>query len=700
MKISDGTLAVPLMPSGLVRRFLQAARDTCILAAVFMLSAFMLSAASASAQESAAPASAIIVTGRGLGDTPAVPAYSVQTLSGERLWSSGSGRIEDVLAGVAGFQQFRRSDSRSANPSAQGVTLRALGGNATSRSLVLLDGVPMADPFFGYVPLSALAPERLASARVTRGGGAGAFGAGAVAGVIELTSAGPEALGLLSGSALANDRGESELTATLAPRLGAGFAVAAARWDRGQGFWITPLAQRSAASVRARYESWSTSLRGVAPLSDDVELQLRGLLFADHRTLRFAGADSSSSGEDASLRLVGRGGWQFDALAYVQARDFSNVVISSTSFKKTLDQRRTPSTGFGGKLELRPPLGEAHVLRLGGDWRIASGGLQEEAYSAVTGLVTARRRAGGKNSDLGVYAEDDWTFGAAVLTAGVRADHWSVSSGNFREANAAGTITTDTLFPNRSGWETSLRGGAVWRLGGGISLRGAAYQAIRLPTLNELYRPFVVFPVTTRANAALTNERLRGFEAGLDFAPSANVAFSLTAFDNRVKNAIANVTIAANLRERRNVDGLHSRGIELGAGLRFGRISFDGSLALTDAKVEASGVSAALNGLRPAQTPKLATSATLGWHPREGWLLSATLRHVGAQYEDDLQSDLLPAATTLDAFVQLPLAGTFSLILRAENLTDAEVITRNQAGSIDLGVPRTLWAGIRVALRP
>ena len=35
----------------------------------------------------------------------------------------------------------------------------------------------------------SLAPERLASVRVTRGGGSGAFGAGAVAGTIELTSA-------------------------------------------------------------------------------------------------------------------------------------------------------------------------------------------------------------------------------------------------------------------------------------------------------------------------------------------------------------------------------------------------------------------------------------------------------------------------------------------------------------------------------
>ena len=294
------------------------------------------------------PTDPIVVTGSGLEATPATPAYDQTILERERLTGSASGRLEEVLSGVAGFQQFRRSDSRSANPSAQGATLRALGGNATSRALVLLDGVPMADPFFGYIPFSALAPERLARVRVTRGGGSGAFGAGAVAGTIELESAGADELGLVDGRALIDDRGETEASASLAPRLGAGFAVVSGRWDRGQGFWTTPRSQRVAASARAQYESWSAGVRMVAPLAPAIELQARVLAYHDQRTLRFAGADSTSSGQDASLRLVGRGRWGFDALGYVQARDFSNVVISATSFRRTLDQRRTPSTGLGG----------------------------------------------------------------------------------------------------------------------------------------------------------------------------------------------------------------------------------------------------------------------------------------------------------------------------------------------------------------
>jgi outer membrane receptor protein involved in Fe transport len=649
-----------------------------------------------------APDAPIVVTGRGLADTPAVPAYDVQEIGRERITTSASGRIEDVLSSVAGFQQFRRSDSRASNPSAQGVTLRALGGNATSRALVLLDGVPLADPMFGYIPLSAIDPERLASVRVTRGGGAGAFGSGAVAGTIELTSADAATLGLFSGSALVDDRGETELSGTLAPRLGDGFAQISGRWDRGRGYWTTPSAQRVPASTRARYDSWSTAVRAVAPLTDDVELQGRGMLFEDNRVLRFRGAFTGTSGQDVSLRLVGRGAWQFDVLGYLQTRDFHNVVISSTSFLKTLDQRRTPSTGIGGKIELRPPVGRGHVLRFGTDLRIGDAELQEENYGTANGVfgVTAGRRAGGRNSDLGLFVEDDWTLGSLVLTGGLRADRWTIRDGFLRVTNGAGTIvTTNNVFADRDGWDTSFRGGAVWRAGHGLSLRAAGYSGIRLPTVNELYRPFVVFPVTTNANAALRNEELRGADLGIDFAPSPAVNLSVTAFYNKVENAIANVTTATNVRQRQNVDAIRAKGLEFTAALQLGTVSLDGSLALTDAEVQASGTQAQLDGKRPAQTPKVAASATVAWRPHPGWTFAATLRHVGAQFEDDLQVDVLPAATTLDAYAELPLAGPFSLVLRGENLTDEAIVTRNQAGSIDLGAPRTIWAGLKVRVK-
>ncbi|MEG3145073.1 TonB-dependent receptor [Sphingomonas sp. RT2P30] len=635
----------------------------------------------------------VVVLGHGLALPPGTPAYGAVTIDRDRLTGDASGRVEDVLADVAGFQQFRRSDSRSANPSAQGVTLRALGGNASSRALVLLDGVPLADPFFGYIPFNALSPERLAAVRITRGGGSGPFGAGAVAGTIELVSAGRADLPPVGASAFYGSDRAVALTGTVSPTLGTGFATLSGRFERGDGFYTTPRDQRVAATARARYRDGSGGLRIVAPIDAQTELQFNGTLYDDHRTLRFVGADSSSQGQDASVRLVHRGGWQIDALAYVQARNFTNKVISATSFRLTLDQRNTPATGVGGKIELRPPVGPDHVLRIGIDTRLAHGRLYEDGYAA--GAVTTRRTAGGDSSTLGAFIEDDWTTGRLVLTGGARIDRWTLTGGFLDERNAAGATTTDNRFADRDGQQATARAGLLYHASPALALRAAGYTGFRLPTLNELYRPFVVFPITTQANAALGLEKLRGAEIGIDAMPLRGVKIGLTAFYNRLGSAIANVTIGINQRQRQNVDAIVARGIEATLEARHGAMSLTASYAFSDSHVEASGVAARLDGLAPAQSPRHAASATLAWAPRAGPSLSATLRHVGRQYEDDLQTDVLPAATTVDAVVRLPITRRLSLVARGENLFDASVITRNAGGSIDLGTPRTLWIGLR-----
>ena len=662
--------------------------------ATLLTGAALLGAGPLAAQDGQDDNAVIVVTGTGLPDPPAAPAYATVMLEREVLTTAASGRLEDALGTVAGFQQFRRSDSRSANPSAQGATLRALGGNAASRALVLLDGVPMSDPFFGYVPYSALPPDRIGTVEVTRGGGAGPFGAGALAGTIRLESAGPEALGKGTASALVNDRGESELAASIAPQLGGGHVVLSGRWDRGQGFFTTPDAERVPASARARFDGWSVSGRAVQPLGPDVEMQLSGLAFRDHRTLRFAGADNSIRGEDLALRLVGRGDWQFEALAYGQWRNFTNIVISSTQFTPVLDQKDTPASGFGAKLELRPPLGRGHVLRLGMDYRRNEGTLLEDAFSAFTGALRENRWGGGEIADVGLFVEHDWQVSPALtLTGGMRADRYRIARGFYRALDADGKVLTDDQFANRADWQGSWRGGALLRASDTVQLRAAAYRGFRLPTLNELYRPFVVFPVVTQANAALQPEHLVGFELGANATPAAGVSLDVTVFHNRLKGAIANVTLEPNLRQRRNLGAVEAQGIEAEVHLSRGAFALDASAAFIDARVRDDAASA-LDGNRPPQVPRFSGSVRGSWRSDRG-VFAATLRHGSRQFESDQETDILPAATTFDLYAQVPLAGRWGMVGRVENLLDEKIVTRNSGGSIDLGAPRTAWIGVR-----
>src|SRR5205814_9484233 len=129
------------------------------------------------------------------------------------------------------------------------------------------------------------------------------------------------------------------------------------------------------------------------------------------------------------------------------------------------------------------------------------------------------------------------------VSAGARLDRWQMSDGHlFEQAIAIGAVLRDERDPKRHGWLPTARGGVLVPLGRGLSLRSAAYLGWRMPTLNELFRPFRAGLDATAANPELDPERLVGAEVGVDYAKG-EVRLSLTGFANRLKDAIANVTL-------------------------------------------------------------------------------------------------------------------------------------------------------------
>jgi vitamin B12 transporter len=660
----------------------------------------------------AAPAAAqslqqdIVVTGASLPQTPGDAAYDVATIDQDRLQSVASGRLEDVLRDVAGFAQYRRSDSRSAQPTSQGATLRGLGGNASSRALITLDGVPFIDPFGGWESFSAIDPERLGLVRVTRGGGSGTFGPGALAGTIELSSAGPNQLPPIWVDAAYGSRNSVDSHAGVSGTMGGGYGFLSASYARGDGFVPIIKADRGPVDEPANYEQASVSGRAVFPVGANTELQASGLVFTDKRSRGTPFQPNSTTGADASLRLVGRGDWGYEALAYVQARSFSagyaSINDARTVATETLNQYSVPSTGLGGRFELRPPTGEHIQIRLGTDTRYVTG-QTDELYQYVAGSPVNGRAAGGQSLTVGAFAETSAEpVDGLTLTAGGRIDRWRIIDGFLRQHTlATGTVLTNTAYPDRSGWRPTGRGGVAWKPGdSAITLRVAGYLGWRLPTLNELYRTYRVGSDTTQANPFLNPERLKGVDGGIDFDPLPNLHLAATVFVNRLEDAIGNVTtaIAANgartlLRE--NLDAITSKGAELDARLALGLWSLSASYAYTDAHVHSPGAAAQLNGLQPAQTAKHSASATVGWAGRLAHL-SATLRYIGPQFEDDLNTETLKGAVTLDATALVPIGHGFSIEARAENLSN----TRVEAGIsgdniIERATPRTLWIGFR-----
>lgn len=664
------------------------------------------------------PAPDIVVTGRGLAPPPGDRAFDVVTIDRDRIRQNASARLEGVLADVAGLQQFRRADSRSANPTSHGLSLRGIGGNASSRALLILDGVPQTDPFGGWIAFPAYATDRIGSIRVIRGGGSGYYGPGALTGTIEMESASPDQLSPVEARAAYGSRASVDAQGSATLTRGPGFATATLGYARGDGFTPIVAEDRGDVDGPAPYEQASAALRGVIAVAPDTEFQATATAFTDQRERGTAYTDNLSQGADASVRLVGRGRWGWQALGYVQTRafasSFAGVAADRSTVTQTLNQYNTPATGVGARIEISPPLGDRINLRVGGDVRRVSG-KTEELYTFVAGAPTRQRFAGGVSTTVGAFANGSVEAGPVTLDLAGRLDRWSITDGFLFEQQIAGsTVLTDTRFADREGTEATGRAGVAWRVIPPLTVRAAGYRGWRLPTLNELYRPFRAGTDATAANAALAPETLTGWEVGATLLPARGVTVAATYFDNRLEDAIANVTrgtgpgtfpgvgfVAAGgaYRVRQNLDAIRSRGVEVDASAQRGDLFARASWSHVAARVEASGMAATLDGLRPAQTPRDSVSATLGW-ARGGWALSGTARSLASQFDDDQNTRRLADATTFDAFATVPLGRGLSIEARAENLSDTRVETAiTGLDTVERATPRTLWIGFRYVMR-
>ncbi|QMW21542.1 TonB-dependent receptor [Sandaracinobacteroides saxicola] len=625
-----------------------------------------------------AVAEEIVVTGRPLPLPPGAGAFSAVTIDD---LSVPSGRLDAALRQVAGLALFRRSDSRSANPTSQGVTLRGLGGNAASRALVLLDGVPMNDPFAGWVAWPAL--SGVADARVTRGGG---LLPGALAGTVELFSGTAPARVELAGGSW----GSARAAGALSMAVGEGALSLGGGVDRGNGF---RLFEGGAVDQATPYAQGMVAARGVVPLGEG-EVQVRLAGHEDRRNRGLDGADSRVRGADASVRFVQRSGWGVEAVVHGQLRDFANRTLVADAARQsaavTLDQVKTPASGWGGSLELRP----AEGLRFGGDWR-ASEGVTQELFRYQQGVPTRFRRAGGRSLTAGVWAEAEGEIAPELrLVAAGRLDHWRLRGGFVEERVLGGASLLESRAVGRDGWQPTGRAGLVWRPAPAWALRAAGYHSWRLPTLNELYRPFRVGAELTEANAALRPERLWGAEAGVRFAPLSTLSLDVTGYWNRLSGPVANVTLAPGLRRRLNLRALRVWGLEAEARAEMGRFEAAVSGAFADARVDGGTVAPGLSGLRPAQTPRWSASGRVGW-TGEGAEARALLRHQSALWDDDLNTRRLRPATTLDLDGAVRLTGLMWLTLAVENATDTRVEVATNGALVERGQPRTVWLGVR-----
>ena len=641
---------------------------------------------------------------------------NVTVLTRRDLARSPGRSVDGVLNALPGFGLFRRTSSEVAHPTSQGVSLRGIGASGTSRTLVMLDGMPLNDPFGGWVQWGKVRLASLDRLEVLRGGATHAWGNYALGGVIALESRRPRKSGVTigirggNGGTVSSDvaltlrRGRTSLSVDVGQFHTSGYALIRER-QRGA---IDGTAGSRNASGRIRLHHTRASGRSIllqAGGFDESRDNGTPLTGNGTKTVFASARFSSAGGEDGRLSLS----------AFGQAQRFrsffSSQVVDRSSEGPALDQYRVPSWGAGASGTWQRLVADRHLVSVGADARFQSGETNERFFFS-DGMFLRERNAGGDQQVYGAFVRltlvpDERTH----ISVGVRSDLWRANNGFRKEREiASGNVRLDTDSAPRSEWLVNPQVGIKQALSEHVSAYGSGYRTFRGTTLNELYRPFRVRSDITAANASLEPERLTGVEAGLRFERD-EVTLQAGGFWNDVDDLVVNRTIGMGpgpvdpcgfvpgggiCRQRDNVAGSRMRGVEFEAEIRRGGWTATTRYALTDSRFTDTPRQLSLEDKRLPQVARHRAVVSVGRLVGAN-AIEIRMRYVGQQYEDDLNTLPLDDFAVVDVAASREVGQGFVLTAQIENVFDATYPVGFSGGLETVGAPWRFTIGVQFA---
>lgn len=643
---------------------------------------------------------------------------NVTVLTKEDIQQSAAQTIDDLLRQVPGFSLFRRSSSLVTHPTTQGVSLRGIGPSGVSRTLVLLDGIPLNDPFGGWVYWSKVPLESIEQIEVVRGGGSSVWGNYALGGVINIITQRPQKRTLrFVGEGGTRETVNLDLFASDL-RGPIGVAVEGNYFHTG-GYKVIRGDQRGAIDINADSEHKTFNGKLEYTLSPEATLVFHGSYFTEDRgngtPLTNNATDAGYIRGGAHFKTPDGSDWKLDVFSHLQTFEstFSSQASDRNSETPALDQFDVPSTAVGSSFQWAKQIHQSHLLTAGTDLRWIDGETNEDFFF-TGGQFTRRRKAGGEQQLAGIFLQDIVTASSRwQVTLGGRLDFWRNFEGSRVERNLqTGAITRNESFPDRDRLAFSPRVAVLFHATDTLSARSSFYMGFRAPTLNELYRPFRVRNDITEANASLDPERLIGGEVGVDYFILGGLLGRLTGFWNELKDPIANVTIGSGpgtvtpcgfvpaggvCRQRQNLERSRIRGLEAELEYRLNTSwIMSGSYLFNDTEVLSAPNQPELEGKQIAQVPKHQLTLKLSYSKPD--LFNATIqgRYVAKQFEDDLNSLSLGDFFVVDLQLSRQIIKGLEAFLGVENLFDKTYeVGKTADGLITIGAPLLVHGGIQ-----
>ncbi len=596
----------------------------------------------------------------------------------QQLEQWGPLTTDDKLRLVPGFSLLRRSGSQTANPTSQGVSLRGLGASGASRALVLVDGVPINDPFGGWIYWARVPQSSLSEVQLVPGGVSALYGNDALGGVVNMETK----------PAIETDADIEGSWGNENSPFGSGWgAIRMGQWSlsgsgegyRTNGYIDVPQSVRGTVDTPVNVQYGSGNVKLERLIGDRGRVFLQGNLYGEDRqngtpiqindtTIRQLAFGTDYQSPTAGLFTVRLYGGTEN---YQQT--FSSVAANRDSESLT-DLQHVPVSQMGMIGQWSKQLASRFTMLAGLDGTYVQGVSLETTY--FSGNPTANLSNGGTQEALGAFLEGivQITPRWSVTLAG-REDLWSNYDASSIRIPTHGA-PTDINYPDRGQNAFDPRLSTSYRINDHVVLYASGYRSFRAPTLNELYRAFRVGNVQTLANAYLRAERFSGGEAGVRTTMMNNrVSIHGSIFGGIVTDPVSNVTLSTTpsliVRMRENLGRTQSIGFELGTDLRItNRITLAAGYQFMDTTVASNPSNPSLVGNIIPLVPENIFTFQGTWAAPAKIMVAIQGRAESNEFDDDQNLFPLGSMFVLSATVSRPLPKGFDVFFQGENLTN------------------------------
>jgi outer membrane receptor protein involved in Fe transport len=639
----------------------------------------------------------------GLLESPVTTRLLPQT----ELETTAAVTLDGELRQLPGVELFRRSSSLVANPSSQGISLRALGSTSASRTLVTQDDVPLNDAFAGTIHWQEQPELAIQSIEVMRGGASDLYGSSAIGGVVSLLPVRPvsdqaELRSSYGAEGTYDDDLMLQSTRGMWGLLTAGGVLGT------DGYIQEAPTQRGPVDIASNVHS-QNGMALAERKRDSLRLFVRGSGFNEARNngtpyqtngtriWRYATGVDWQSTRSASLAMRLYGSTEHFRQTFSSISNLPTSAYPTCSYRCGETPTKfslTPDNELGAAAHWSQPLGSGLLLIGGADTHDVRVWDQEQSFGGSATLTNLHDH----QRDSAAYLEAMRTRKAWTLTASGRMDWFQNYDGRQLLWNGeewTPSASQPSQFDQRF---FDPRVGVSRRLFTHWSLSASGFRAFREPTPNELYRSTQVGNELTTPNRNLLSERATGWETGLATEHSwgsVRASYFLTQVNRPITAVTINSLSSPILLMRENLGQIESRGVSADFSIAPERwLAVDGGYQYAHAVVTQG--SQDLGNWIPEVARNLATM-NLRAHRQELGSFNVQSRLSGRQYDDAANVYLLHGYFRLDAYASHDFGKRFQLFVAGENLLNRQIEV-SETPTTTLSMPRAERFGLMVRI--